>query len=73
MAYEILFAQVWCASKIGEFMDKWDYVRKISNMSNRYGDKLINMLNTYNKMNLQEITCEEAKEYYINMLQLSRS
>ena len=45
-------------------MDKWYYIDKISKASNRYGDKLIEMMDFYNKNNLIEITLEEAKKFY---------
>lgn len=45
-------------------MDKWDYISLISKCSDNYGDELINMMETYNKCNLRQITLEEAKEYY---------
>ena len=45
-------------------MDKWEYIKIISNYSNRYGDKLLELLDINGKTNLQEITFEEAKEFY---------
>lgn len=45
-------------------MDKWDYIKLVSNISDNYGNELINMMEKYNKTNLQQITCEEAKKYY---------
>lgn len=45
-------------------MDKWDYISLISRFSDNYGNELINMMETYNKSNLRQITFEEAKEYY---------
>ena len=45
-------------------MDKWKYIKIISNYSNRYGDKLLELLDINEKTNLQEITFEEAKEFY---------
>ena len=44
-------------------MDKWEYIKIISNYSNRYGDKLLELLDINGKTNLQEITFEEAKEF----------
>ena len=44
-------------------MDKWDYIKIISNYSNKYGDKLLELLDINEKTNLQEITFEEAKEF----------
>lgn len=45
-------------------MDKWYYIDKVSKASNKYGDKLIEMMDLYNKNNLREIAIEEAKEFY---------
>lgn len=45
-------------------MDKWYYIRLISEASNRYGDKLVEMMEKNGKNNLQEITYEEVKEFY---------
>ena len=49
-------------------MDKWKYIKIISNYSNRYGDKLLELLDINEKTNLQEITFEEAKEFYENLI-----
>lgn len=45
-------------------MDKQYYIKQISNKSDKYGDKLVEMMYLYDKDNLQEITLEEAKEFY---------
>ena len=45
-------------------MNKWDYVRLISDASDRYGNKLVEMMDYYNKGSLIEITLEEVKEFY---------
>lgn len=44
-------------------MNKWEYIRLISDISDRYGDKLLMMLEYYGKNNIQEITFEEVKEF----------
>ena len=44
-------------------MNKWEYIKIISNYSNRYGNKLLELLDINRKTNLQEITFEEAKEF----------
>ena len=49
-------------------MDKWESIKIISNYSNRYGDKLLELLDINEKTNLQEITFEEAKEFYENLI-----
>ena len=45
-------------------MDKWNYIERISEISDQYGNKLIVMMEKYNKLNLCEITYEEAQQYY---------
>ena len=45
-------------------MTKIDYIRAISSMSNRRGDKLVDMIDNYNRRCLDDITYDEAKEYY---------
>ena len=49
-------------------MDKWEYIKIISDSSNRYGDKLLELLDINKKNNLQEITFEEAKEFYEKLI-----
>lgn len=44
--------------------DKDDYIRKISAMSDRYGNLLITLMERYGRMNLQEVTEAEAREFY---------
>lgn len=45
-------------------MDKNFYIDRISRESDKYGDKLIQLMDLYNKPNLKEITEEEARNYY---------
>lgn len=45
-------------------MDKWTYIEKISAESDKYGDKLQLLMDKYNAINLQEITYEQAKEFW---------
>ena len=45
-------------------MSKDDYIKLISSNSSRYGDKLLLLMDKYNKNNLRDITLEEAKEFY---------
>ena len=47
-----------------KIMGKWEYIKLLSDISDRYGDKLLLLLERYNKNNLQEITFEEVKEFY---------
>ena len=45
-------------------MLKIDYIKEISKMSDLRGNKLIAMMDRYNRICLDDITYEEAKEYY---------
>jgi len=45
-------------------MSKDDYIKLISSNSDRYGDKLLLLMDKYNKNNLRDITLEEAKEFW---------
>lgn len=45
-------------------MSKDDYIAMISAKSDRYGDKLLELMKKYNKLSLKEITFEEAKEFW---------
>ena len=50
--------------KIEYFMAKDNYITLISSKSCRYGDKLLELMDKYNKPNLRDITLEEAKEFW---------
>ena len=45
-------------------MDKWDYIKLISNKDSRYGHLLLELMDRNNKNNLLEITGLEAKDFY---------
>lgn len=45
-------------------MSKDEYIKMISAKSNRYGDKLLALMEKCNKNNLRDITLEEAKEFW---------
>ena len=45
-------------------MSKDEYITMISAKSNRYGDKLLELMEKYNTSNLNDITLEEAKEFW---------
>ena len=45
-------------------MDKWDYIEKISSQSTIGNDLLLKLMDKYNKINIAEITCSEAREFY---------
>ncbi len=49
-------------------MSKDYYTQLISLLSDRYGSELVEMLDRYNKHGLNEITEEEAKEYYESLI-----
>ena len=48
-------------------MSKDDYIKLISSNSNKYGDKLLELMDKYNKSNLMDITLEEAKSFWEGM------
>ena len=48
--------------------DNWYYIGLISDMSPYYGNILIDMMMKYKKSCLEDITKEEAKEYYNYLL-----
>lgn len=48
-------------------MDKWDYISLISKRDSKYGYLLLELMGRYNKNNLQEITEQEAKDFYIEL------
>ncbi len=45
-------------------MSKDDYIKLISDKSDKYGNKLVLLMDKYNKNNLRDITLEEAKEFW---------
>lgn len=45
-------------------MGKWNYIAKISEILGVNTHFTIDLLNRYDKPNVQEITEQEAKEYY---------
>ena len=45
-------------------MDKSFYVQKISDLSDKYGNKLLLLMDKYGVSNLHDITAEEAKEFW---------
>lgn len=45
-------------------MSKWSYIEKISAQSDNYGDKLLELMEKYNKPNLKEISLEEAQAFW---------
>ena len=49
-------------------MDKWEYIKAISNASDKFGNLLIEMMDKYDCINLQEISEEQTKEFYEEMI-----
>lgn len=45
-------------------LDKDFYIRQISKASDYYGDKLLLLMDRYNKLCLYELSLEEVKEFY---------
>ena len=45
-------------------MGKWNYIAKISEILGVNNNFTIDLLNRYDKPNVQELTEQEAKEYY---------
>lgn len=45
-------------------MDKWDYIGLLSKQSDKYGSLLLDLMEKYNRNNLQEVTEQEVKEFY---------
>jgi hypothetical protein len=43
---------------------KDQYIRRISEMSDRYGNRLVELMDRYGHINLQQVTEDEAKEFY---------
>lgn len=44
------------------------YIQQISDMSNKFGDKLLMLLEKYNVDKLKDITLEQAKEFYEDLV-----
>lgn len=45
-------------------IEKWNYIKLISKMSDSRSSYLLELMDRYNVRNLQTITYEQAKEYY---------
>ena len=50
-------------------MEDEDYIKIISSMSDHYGGLLIQLMDRYNATNLQEISNDQAKEFYEELKQ----
>ena len=48
-------------------MNKWFYIKLIGKLSDKHGDKLLDMLNQYNKYGLKDLTYQEVKDYWEKM------
>ena len=53
--------------------EKSKYIRLISSASNKYGNKLLDMMDCYKVNNLKELTEEQVKEYYERNVKDGRS
>ena len=49
-------------------MDKWDYIKEISNRDSRYGHLLLELMERNNRGSLLETTEREAREYYEELI-----
>lgn len=45
-------------------MDKWEYIKRISEASDHYGDKLLDLMDKCGAYNLREVSEDTAKAYY---------
>lgn len=45
-------------------MDKWEYIKRISEASDRYGDKLLDLMDKCGAYNLRDVSEDAAKAYY---------
>lgn len=45
-------------------MDKWEYIKRISEASDHYGDKLLDLMDKCGAYNLREVSEDAAKAYY---------
>lgn len=52
--------------------EKTYYIEQISNASDKFGDKLLLLMDKYHKNNLREITEQEVKEFYEMYIKESR-
>ena len=48
-----------------------NYIEKISRLSDKHGDKLLELMDRYNANNLREITEEQSKEFYEELVDKS--
>lgn len=49
-------------------LTKDDYIKLISRLSDRYGDKLLMLMDECDKNNLMSITFEEARNFYQKLI-----
>lgn len=45
-------------------MTKDDYIKSISLLSDKYGNKLVDMMNEYNVINLKDLSLEQVESFY---------
>ena len=49
-------------------MNKWYYIGLISDKSDKYGNLLLELMERNNRYNLQEVTEQEAKYFYEELI-----
>lgn len=50
-------------------MDKWHYIEQIRTYSNNKFNPLLDLMDKCDKNNLRDITCDEAKEFYNELIE----
>lgn len=48
--------------------EKDKYIKKISELSGQYGELLVKLMDKHHAINLQEITAQQAKEFYLGLV-----
>ena len=49
-------------------MNKWDYIKLISEKDDEYGSLLLELMDKHGRFNLQEVTEYETKMFYEDVL-----
>jgi len=49
-------------------LNKWDYIKLISEKDDKYGSLLLELMDRYSRFNLQEIAEDDAKMFYEEIL-----
>ena len=54
-------------------MDKWEYIERIRHSSDYdNNDYLLELMEKYNKISITEITYKEAKEFWFEMMSMTK-